>query len=59
VVSIMMTVPRYTVSETGQSHTGLWRGNLKEPLARPRHRGTDNIKMHLQEVECETWTGLV
>ena len=24
----------------------------KEPLGRPRHRGEDNIKMDLQEVEC-------
>jgi len=34
-------------------------GKLKEPLARPRHRGADNIKMDLQEVWRETWTGLV
>jgi hypothetical protein len=24
----------------------------KRPLGRPRRRGEDNIKMHLQEVEC-------
>jgi len=24
----------------------------KRPLGRPRHRGEDNIKMHLQEVGC-------
>ena len=24
----------------------------KRPLGRPRHRGEDNIKMDLQEVEC-------
>jgi hypothetical protein len=49
-VVIMMSVPSYTVSETGQSHTGLWWEILKESLARPRHRGADNIKMALQEV---------
>ena len=25
---------------------------MKEPLARPRHRWKNNIKMDLQEVEC-------
>jgi hypothetical protein len=25
----------------------------KRPLGRPRHRWEDNIKMELQEVECE------
>jgi len=28
----------------------------KKPLARPRRRWEDNIKMDLQEVACE-WTG--
>jgi hypothetical protein len=26
----------------------------KRPLGRPRHRWEDNIKMDLQEVECES-----
>jgi hypothetical protein len=32
----------------------------KKPLRRPRCRWEDNIKMHLQEVECGgmNWTGL-
>jgi len=54
-VLIMMPVPRYTVPETGQVHTRLWWGYLKEPLP----RGADNIKMDLQEVGRETWTALV
>jgi len=31
----------------------------KEPLGRPRRRWEDNIKMDLQEVGCEAWTGLI
>jgi len=31
----------------------------KRPLGRTRHRGEDNIKMDLQEVECEAWTELM
>jgi len=31
-VLIMMSVPRYTVRETGQCHTGLWWGNWKNHL---------------------------
>jgi len=33
----------------------------KRPLGRPRHRGEDNIKMDLQEVECGVmgWIELV
>jgi len=33
----------------------------KRPLGRPRHRGEDNIKMGLQEVECGVmgWIELV
>jgi len=30
----------------------------KRPLGRPRCRWVDNIKMDLQEVGCEMWTGL-
>jgi hypothetical protein len=30
----------------------------KRPLGRPRRRWEDNIKMDLQEVECEVWTGI-
>jgi hypothetical protein len=30
----------------------------KRPLARPRHRWEDNIKMDLQEVGCEVGHGL-
>jgi hypothetical protein len=30
----------------------------KRPLGRLRHRWEDNIKMHLQKVECGAWTGL-
>ena len=29
----------------------------KRPLGRPRRRWEDNIKMDLQEVGCELWTG--
>jgi hypothetical protein len=29
----------------------------KRPLGRPRRRWEDNIKMDLQEVEVEVWTG--
>jgi len=29
----------------------------KRPLGRPRRRWEDNIKMDLQEVRCEVWTG--
>jgi len=29
----------------------------KRPLGRHRHRWEDDIKMDLQEVEYETWTG--
>jgi hypothetical protein len=34
-------------------------GNLerKRTLGRPRRRREDNIKMDLQEVRCEEWTG--
>ena len=31
----------------------------KEPLRRPRRRWEDNIRMDLQEVECEEWAGLI
>ena len=27
-------------------------------LGRPRHRWVDNIRMDLQEVGCDIWTGL-
>jgi hypothetical protein len=30
----------------------------KRPLGRPRRRWEDNIKMDLQEVGSEVWTGL-
>jgi hypothetical protein len=30
----------------------------KRPLGRPRHVWEDNIKMDLEEVGWETWTGL-
>jgi len=30
----------------------------RRPLGRPRCRWEDNIKMDLQEVVCEVWTGL-
>jgi hypothetical protein len=29
----------------------------RRPLGRPRHRGEDNIKMYLQEVEWGAWAG--
>jgi len=29
----------------------------KRPLARPRRRWEDNIKMNLQEVACGVWIG--
>jgi len=31
----------------------------KRQLGRPRRRWEDNIKMDLQEVECEAWPGLI
>ena len=31
----------------------------KRQLGRPRCRWEDNIKMDLQEMECEVWTGLI
>jgi hypothetical protein len=31
----------------------------KKTLGRPRHRWEDNIKMGLQEVGWEAWTGLI
>jgi len=31
----------------------------KRPLARPRHRWEDNIKMDLQEVGWGTWIGFI
>jgi len=31
----------------------------KRPLERPKRRYEDNIKLDLQEVGCETWTGLI
>jgi hypothetical protein len=31
----------------------------KRPLGRPRRRWEDNIKMDLQEVGWEAWTGLI
>jgi hypothetical protein len=34
------------------------RSEGRRPLGRLRHRWEDNIKIYLQEVEGETWTGL-
>ena len=31
----------------------------KRPLGKPRRRWEDNIKTNLEEVEWETWTGLI
>jgi hypothetical protein len=31
----------------------------RRPLGRPRRRWEDNIKMDLQEVGWEAWTGLI
>jgi hypothetical protein len=31
----------------------------KGKLGSPRHRWEDNIKMNLQEIELEAWTGLI
>ena len=31
----------------------------KRPLGRPRRRWKDNIKLNLQEVGWEAWTGLI
>jgi hypothetical protein len=31
----------------------------KKPLGRPRRRWEDNIKMDIQEVGWETWTGFM
>jgi hypothetical protein len=45
------------VAQTGEGR-GVYRGLVgkpdgKRPLGRPRRRWEDNIKMDLQEVECE------
>jgi hypothetical protein len=41
-------------------YTGFWWGKPegKRPLGRPRRRYEDNIKMDLQEVECEGMDGI-
>ena len=31
----------------------------KRPFGRPRHRWVDNVKIDLQEVGWEAWTGLI
>jgi hypothetical protein len=31
----------------------------KEPLGRPRRRWEDNIKVGLQEIGWESWTGMI
>jgi len=35
------------------------RHERKRPFGRPRCRWEDNIKIDLQEVRCEAWTGLI
>jgi hypothetical protein len=43
------------LSQKGEVHTEILVGKPegKRPLGRPRRRWKDNIKMDLQEVECE------
>jgi hypothetical protein len=43
----------------GRGLCGVFEGKPEEnrPLGRPRSRWEDNIKMDLQEVGCEGWTG--
>jgi hypothetical protein len=45
----------------GEVPTGFWLEALRERdlLARPRRRWDDNIKMYLNEVRWEAWTGLI
>jgi len=37
----------------------VWKPEGKRPLGRPRRRWEVNIKLNLQEVGWEAWTGLV
>ena len=37
----------------GEYRVSVGKPEGKRPLGRPRHRWEDNIKMDLQEVECE------
>jgi hypothetical protein len=37
----------------------VWKPEGKRPLGRPRRRWEDNIKLNLQEVGWEAWTGLI
>jgi hypothetical protein len=45
-----------TYGVSGEVHIGFWWGNLRErPIARPRRRWEDNIKMDLKEVGWGTY----
>ena len=37
----------------------MWKPEGKRPLGRPGRRWEDNIKLNLQEVGWEAWTGLI
>ena len=41
----------------GMYRVSVGKSGRKRPLGRPRGRWEDNIKMDLQEVRCEVWTG--
>jgi hypothetical protein len=45
-------------NEMGRACDTYW-GAGNRPLGIPRHRWEDNIKMDLQEVGWEAWTGLL
>jgi hypothetical protein len=38
------------VKVTGELRAEFWRGNLKGPYGRNRHRWANNIKMNIQEI---------
>jgi len=45
-------------NEMGRACDTFW-GSVNRPLGKPGYRWEDNIKMDLQEVGWEAWTGLL
>jgi hypothetical protein len=43
----------------GEVRAGFCSGNLKGPYGIYRHRWADNIKMYVQEIGPDTWSGLI
>jgi hypothetical protein len=52
---------KWNLRERAEVHTGFWWGpGGKTPLGRPFRRKLEaKIKMNLQELEWESWTGLI